>query len=100
MERVDRLHNVLLEFYPNVYFQPPATLKMSYPCIVYSKTSNDIRHADNDIYKERQLYNVTVIEHDPDSDVSVRVRDSFRYASIQTYFTKDNLHQTVLNIYI
>lgn len=51
----------------NVYFQPPATVKMSYPCIVYSKDPSWVIHANDKQYQRTQRYQVTVIDRDPDS---------------------------------
>lgn len=94
-----QLHNELKLFYANVYYQPPANIRMEYPCIVYSKSRESTTYADNDVYKERQAYNVTVIEKDPDSIKSKEIRRHFRYAIIQSYITIDNLHQTSLTIH-
>lgn len=99
MDRRLKLHSELLEFYPNVYFQPPANFKMEYPCLVYSKVVDHTAYADDQIYKERQAYNITVIERDPDSDIPRKIRSKFNYSRIIAHHTIDNLHQTVLNIY-
>lgn len=93
-----QLHNELRLFSNNVYFQPPANFKMEYPCIVYSKSRDSTSYADNDIYKARDVYNVTLIENDPDSLVAKNIRDHFRYCFIQSYLVKDNLHQTTLTL--
>ena len=38
MRSQSSLHNILLNLgITNVYFQPPATKKMEYPCILYKK---------------------------------------------------------------
>ena len=34
----------------NVYFEPPQSLKMKYPCIRYSRSRIDTIHADNKAY--------------------------------------------------
>ena len=34
----------------HVYYQPPASLKMEYPCIRYSKSTIDSKNADNSKY--------------------------------------------------
>ncbi len=93
------LHNELMIFYKNVYFQPPSNIRMIYPCIVYNKTRALTEAADDDVYQYRQGYSVTVIEKNPDSDVAEKLNKHFRYSSIGTYLTIDNLHQTTLNIY-
>lgn len=82
----------------NVYFQPPASIQMKYPCVVYELSNMDIRHADNNPYLHRKRYKVTVIDRNPDSDIPNRI------AMLQTVFfdrhyTQENLHHFVFNLY-
>jgi len=51
----------------NVYFQPPTTVQMSYPCIVYRRTKIRSKFANNSNYLNHKEYTVTVIDKDPDS---------------------------------
>ena len=53
----------------NVYFQPPASLSMKYPCIRYSLSGIDVDHADDSNYKSDRQYTVTVIDRNPDSGI-------------------------------
>lgn len=93
------LHDELLKFIPNVYFQPPATLQMVYPCIVYRKT-NKMRHFGNDIiYLSQQQYQITVIEKNPDSKVADNIESHFPHCAIDQYYTVDNLNHTTINLY-
>lgn len=93
------LHNELLKFIPNVYFQPPSNIKMVYPCITYNKTGRNRHFGDNVIYLSQQGYHITVIEHDPDSDVSDRLETHFEYCGIIQHFTVDGLNHTTLQLY-
>ena len=52
----------------HTYFQPPASIKMKYPAIRYSRKTIDGIHADNSIYKHNTAYELIVIDEDPDSD--------------------------------
>ncbi len=65
------LHALLVEILGsrNVYFQPPESLKIQYPCIVYERS--DIRNTDasNSVYLQHYTYQITVIDPDPDSDI-------------------------------
>lgn len=40
------LNDLLLTYCPNVYYQPPDSIKMRYPCIVYNRRNDSVRHAD------------------------------------------------------
>lgn len=93
------LHNELLQFVPNVYFQPPSDHRMTFPCIVYGKASRRDVYAADDIYKIDRQYQLQVIESDPDSDLVDRVINHFRYASIGTNFVKDNIYHTSIKLY-
>ena len=57
------------DFSENVYFQPPSSVLMNYPAIVYERSSADTRHADNALYLHKCRYTVTVIDADPDSPI-------------------------------
>lgn len=92
------LSSMLHEFTSNVYFQPPESIKLSYPCIVYSMEGDHISRADNSIYSMKQKYTVTYITKDPDSEVVNRIREK-RYCSLNRIFTSDNLYHYVFNIF-
>lgn len=96
--RVD-LHERLLEFCPNVYFQPPATIRMKYPCIVYHKSGKNRLYSNDDIYRKSQQYQVTVISPDPDNLIADELEDRIEYCVITNYMTVDNLNHTQLTIY-
>ena len=58
------LHEKLCELLGsrNVYYQPPATVKMKYPAIVYRRYAIDNVHADNIPYFRFHGYEITVID--------------------------------------
>lgn len=93
------LHDELLKFSPNVYFQPPSNLQMKYPCIVYNKTSKFNEKANNKSYLNKQGYQVMVIEKDPDSTVADDIENYFEHCSINQYYTINNYNHTTLNLY-
>lgn len=83
----------------NVYFQPPPSVRMDYPCIVYERSIDNVTYADNTIYRHTRRYNVTVIDFDPDT----RIPDDLLIALPMTKhiisFVKDNLNHYVYQIY-
>lgn len=97
MSRLD-LHKKLLGVLPNVYYQPKSNVTMKYPCIVYEHTNNDIRQADDNIYIRNKMYQVTLIELGPESDLEDSIL-KIPYASFSNKFVTDNLYHTVFNIY-
>lgn len=99
MDRRIELHNKLLTFLPNVYFQPPSNITMTYPCIVYSKSSKMRRFGNDDIYLSSQEYQLMVIENNPDSKVADELEKDLSSCVISQYYTMDNLNHTTLNLY-
>lgn len=51
----------------NVYFSPPESIKLKYPCIVYHQTGGDTKKADNKNYTLTLQYTVTLICKDADA---------------------------------
>lgn len=82
----------------NVYFQPPPSIKMNYPAIVYSLSEIQNRPANNSVYSQQIAYQITIIDDDPDSDISNR----FSYLPLcrfNRFYTSDNLNHFVYTLY-
>lgn len=82
-----------------VYFQPPASVKMSYPCIRYSLGNVDAKKADDINYKNTKRYEIVVIDPDPDSDIYEKILAHFPMCSFDRPYVADNLNHWVLNLY-
>lgn len=81
-----------------VYFQPPANVNMSYPCIVYSRDRNWTSFASNAPYRYTKRYQVTVIDRDPDSPIPDKIA-ALPTCSHEQAFVADNLHHDVFSLY-
>lgn len=101
MDKRLSLHAKLIELLGsnNVYFQPPETLKMKYPCIRYSKTRPLVEHADNLGYFKKDHYELIVIDTDPDTEIPDRIIESIPFSSIDRYYSADNLTHCSLELY-
>lgn len=90
------LHNLLIETLGSnhVYYQPPESFKMVYPCIVYSRTDIDPLRADDSAYVKRHRYLVTHIGWNPDDDTVEKLAD-IRGFSYDRHFVSDGLHHDV-----
>ena len=95
----DELHDLLKIFCNNVYLQPPSNISLKYPCIVVNKSGKNNRYGNNSIYYERQQYKLTLMGHDPDSDLPDQIERYFTYCKIDNHFTIDNVNQTNLTLY-
>lgn len=82
----------------NVYFQPPESIKMKYPAIVYSISRVDNRFAENKQYLQFIAYQVIVIDKDPDSDIFKKLT-RLPLCSFDRSYTADNLNHFVFTIY-
>lgn len=82
----------------NVYYQPPASIKMKYPAIVYSRNRIENVHANNSIYGQNDSYTVTVIDEDPDSEI-VRKVSLLPLCRFDRHYTSDNLNHDVFTLY-
>lgn len=80
-----------------VYFQPPPSHMLSYPCIVYSRSNIRSRHGDNRPYKLDNQYTITVIDANPDSAIPKKVAE-LSQCVFDRHFTSDNLNHDVFNI--
>ena len=81
-----------------VYFQPPPTVKMVYPCIVYERFATDTRFADNRPYRWKKCYKIMVIDRDPDSDIPDKVA-VLPMCVFDRHYTADNLNHDVFTMY-
>lgn len=82
----------------NVYFQPPESMKLSYPAIVYSLSNIENDHADNGVYLSNRQYTATVITKDPDSDLIEKMR-WLPLCRFDRHYKSDNLNHYVFSLY-
>lgn len=94
------LHNVLKDILGsgNVYFQPPETLKMNYPAIVYERYDIPVLNADNEKYLRNCKYRVTVIDSSPDSLIVDKL-SKLKYAKFNRHFATNGLNHDVFLVY-
>ena len=81
-----------------VYFQPPPNVKMDYPCIVYRRDLELVRHADDYPYSRRKRYQVTVIDRDPDSAIPDKVAE-LPLCVFDRFYTAENLNHDVFKLF-
>lgn len=83
----------------NVYFDPPESVKMKYPCIRYSKGKPDQKKANNKVYVNTNRYEGVVIDEDPDSEIPSNLVAHFMMCSTDKGYTANNLHHTPFTLY-
>lgn len=96
-QRLD-LQTFLETITPAVYFQPTINTKMVYPCIVYKRVDEDAKYAGNKLYNHTKMYQVTVIDRNPDSTLPDDVR-ALPLCSFDRHYTAEGLNHDVFNLY-
>lgn len=96
-----KLHEELVDMLGtrNVYFQPPESVKMNYPCIVYERNGGDTQFANDKPYTFTHRYSVTVIDNNPDSDIIAKLASHFPMCIFDRHYTSDNLNHDVFNLF-
>ena len=104
MEAKDRrseLHELLCGILESshVYFQPPETVRLQYPAIVYSRDRIESQYADDGVYlSSRRTYQVTLIDKDPDSRFVGKIA-ALPTSRFERHFTSENLNHDVFTIF-
>lgn len=93
------LDDKLRELTPNVYYQPPESILMKYPAIVYSRYDIENYHADNIPYIQSPVFQVIVIDANPDSEIVEKLSE-FPMCSYDRHYSADNLNHDVFTIYL
>ena len=82
---------------PHVYHEPPKSVTMQYPCIVYKLTDYPNGYADNLPYFEFRKYQLTVIDTDPDSKLREKVA-LLKWCRFIRSYVSDNLYHFVFEL--
>lgn len=81
----------------NVYYQPPESIKMNYPAIVYSRNDIGNTFADDIVYLQKHTYQIIVIDVNPDS-VFVNKVSKLPMCRFNRHYKSDNLNHDVFII--
>lgn len=94
-----QLHELLKDILgsDNVYFQPPSSHVMQYPCIRYERSNIRSKSADNAPYKLQKEYTITVIDANPDSSLPDEIA-KLPQCIMDRAYKADNLNHDVFNI--
>lgn len=82
----------------NVYFQPPSSVKMKYPAIVYSLDSIETNHANGSLYLTNVRYSLTYIDSNPES-TKVQELLKLPHVRFNRFYISDNLNHYNYTIY-
>lgn len=82
----------------NAYYNPPESVRLNYPAIVYHRKPIDNTFANNGVYIQSQGYKVTVIDEDPVGTIARKVSQLPTCRPV-SHFTSDNLVHDVYELY-
>lgn len=82
----------------NVYFDPPESFKLKYPCIVYSFNNNANRFADDKNYSRIKRYTMIYITMDPD-DQKIDALDDIEYCRLTNTYSSNGLFHYTYELY-
>lgn len=82
----------------NVYYQPPTSVKMAYPAIVYYRDDFDVRYANDMKYLIKKRYSIIVISKKPDDPVLDKLL-ALPFCSYGTQYIADNLIHDTFSLY-
>ena len=82
----------------HVYYQPPESIKMQYPAIVYKRSAIRTDYANNRPYKDDICYEITLIDKCPDSPFLEKLA-YLPKCRFDRHFVVDNLNHDVFTIF-
>lgn len=83
----------------NVYYQPPANVKMSYPCIRFKLESVDEMYASNRLYRTMVKYQIIYITNKVNDGIITLLPSELRYCTFDRQYSSDNLYHYVFEVF-
>jgi hypothetical protein len=83
----------------HIYYQPPANVRMIYPCIEYHDQPWVSKFANNKAYIICRHYQVTVIDPMPNNPWIMTLASEIPMCTHSRHYTSDGLNHDVLDIY-
>lgn len=83
----------------NVYFQPPESVKISYPCIIYKIGNGDIKYADSMVYNYINSYDVVIIFKQPNIEIIDSALQALPMCTPTSMYVSDNLNHYAFKIF-
>ena len=81
-----------------VYYNPPMSVQMRYPAIVFTRGNIGNNFAGDSVYMQTYRYEVTVITEDPDHECINKV-SKLPMCAHDRAFVSDNLYHNVFTLY-
>lgn len=82
----------------NVYFDPPESFKLKFPCIVYTEAPPIERFADNSPYNRMKKYMLVYITRDADDPMVDKI-DDLRYCNLVRSYISDGFRHYAFDLF-
>jgi hypothetical protein len=82
----------------NVYFQPPESIRLVYPCVIYERENILPFFSGDRPYLLKNRYLVTVIDRNPDSEIPDKIA-ALPLCAHNRFFIADNLNHHVFRLF-
>ena len=83
----------------HVYFQPPESIKLQFPCIIYNLDSGDTQFAMDLPYTFTRRYELMFITKDPDSELIDKIAKTFPMIRFERFYASDNTNHYIYKLY-
>ena len=93
LELSDKLRKIIGN--DNVYFQPPASVKINYPCIIYNERRGSTTYANDSVYNYVKSYELMFIFKKVNESIVKKVLESLTLCSFDRVYIADNLYHYV-----
>lgn len=81
-----------------VYFQPPESIQLTYPCLIYQFETFDKRNANDRRYSKFKKYSLVYISKDSDDPMVDKI-DELPYCEHKNRYVSDNLYHDSFILY-
>ena len=83
----------------HVYFQPPASVRLVYPCVVYTIGEGDVKRGNESIYQYVNSYILTLIYKHTTIAILDKVLKEVEMCKLNTTYCSENLNHYVFTVY-
>lgn len=99
MDRRLELDSKLRSLVPHVYFQPPPSVQLQYPCVIYEQSNGHTTFASNFPYTFQKKYSLILIDRNPDTAFVTTLATYFPMIVMDRAYTADGLNHYAFTLY-
>lgn len=82
------------------YYDPPASIRMTYPCVIFHLSDQDVIYADNQAYLSRLRWDVTIVDPvSTNGEIYIMEMIQLPMCRFGRHYVADNLHHYTFSLY-